>query len=531
VFKRVPDHPLLTGISSENLWNWRGEATILPPRLNYKPSAKFYGAPGIEWCGINVPHLWRCGNRGNVASVLIEKSARGNFMPILDGGFSLQYSPLMEYREGKGMVLFCQMDVTGRAEADPAAETIVHNILEYVSTWKPSPVRKVVYVGDPVGKSHLERAGVSPGAYEGGKLSPDQVLVVGSGGGQRLAADASAIADFLKAGGDVLAAGLDEQEANAFLPGKVAMKKAEHIAAYFDPFGRDSRLAGVSPADVHNRDPKELPLVSGGAKVFGDGVLAEAQDANVVFCQFVPYGVGTAQGAETSFVAQEEGAMAVDGKKCAMVALGFASGATFGQEVKGGEAGKTYTFAVFVQGVGAPVTMHLEVERAGRPWDRAVKAAEVVVPADQWTEIHTTFKVEKPFPEGWMAYISCGQAGARFKADMFRLYEGEYVQGKSAAAMAGPGAPPNLFVNPSFEAGTKPWSFTYEEQYNLRRTYRRSSFLLTRLLANIGAAGSTPLLDRFHSPVDTAKAEKRWLDGLYLDTPIEWDDPYRFFCW
>jgi hypothetical protein len=25
--------------------------------------------------------------------------------------------------------------------------------------------------------------------------------------------------------------------------------------------------------------------------------------------------------------------------------------------------------------------------------------------------------------------------------------------------------------------------------------------------------------------------EKRWLEGLYLDTPEEWDDPYRFFRW
>ena len=24
----------------------------------------------------------------------------------------------------------------------------------------------------------------------------------------------------------------------------------------------------------------------------------------------------------------------------------------------------------------------------------------------------------------------------------------------------------------------------------------------------------------------------RWLDGLYLDEPVEeWDDPYRFFIW
>jgi hypothetical protein len=47
----------------------------------------------------------------------------------------------------------------------------------------------------------------------------------------------------------------------------------------------------------------------------------------------------------------------------------------------------------------------------------------------------------------------------------------------------------------------------------------------------MGVAGSTPLLSRFRSPVVPANAEKRWLDGLYLDQPEEWDDPYRFFCW
>jgi hypothetical protein len=47
----------------------------------------------------------------------------------------------------------------------------------------------------------------------------------------------------------------------------------------------------------------------------------------------------------------------------------------------------------------------------------------------------------------------------------------------------------------------------------------------------MGAAGSTPVLARFASPVAAAKPEKRWLDGLYLDTPEEWDDPYRFFRW
>ncbi|MFV2068668.1 MAG: glycoside hydrolase family 2 TIM barrel-domain containing protein, partial [Pirellulales bacterium] len=98
VFLRVPDHPYLAGLDDGHLRDWRGESTILPPRLDYLPNNK-YGGAVVRWCGLEVPRLWRCGNRGNVASVLIEKPAIGDFFPIIDGGFSLQYSPLLEYRE------------------------------------------------------------------------------------------------------------------------------------------------------------------------------------------------------------------------------------------------------------------------------------------------------------------------------------------------------------------------------------------------------------------------------------------------
>jgi beta-galactosidase len=362
VFKRVPDHPLLAGIALENLRDWRGEATILPPRLKYEASPRFNGAPTVRWCDIEVTRAWRCGNYGSVASVLIEKPVIGDFLPIVDGGFSLQYSPLMEYREGKGLVLFCQMDVTGRTEEDPAAEMLARNILEYVSAWKPALRREAVYAGNSAGSSYLKQAGLPLDSYGGGSLSPHQVLIVGPGGENRLAGKREAIGAWLQAGGNLLVIGLKEEAGNAFLPLKVRMKKEEHISAFFVPAGRESLLAGVGPADVHNRDPRELLLVSGGVLPIGNGILARSEKANVVFCQLVP------------------------------------------------------------------------------------------------------------------------------------------------------------------------WQFDYQKQYNLRKTYRRSSFLVARLLANMGVSGSTPILARFARPV-LAKAEKRWLQGMYLDSPEEWDDPYRFFRW
>jgi hypothetical protein len=295
--------------------------------------------------------------------VLIEKPACGDFLPILEGGYGLQYSPLLEYHEGKGLVLFCQMDVSGRTQRDPAADALARNLIRYVSAWEPRPRRQALYIGAAEGKRHLEACGLSPGPYTKGALTPDRVLIVGPGGGQQLAGDAAALARWLRAGGNLLALGLDGAEANAFLPFRIAVTKQEHIAAYFEPPGKDSLLAGVGPADVHNRDPRELPLIVGGAWVIGDGVLARAKNANVVFCQLVP------------------------------------------------------------------------------------------------------------------------------------------------------------------------WQFEPTKQMNLKRTFRRASCLVTRLAANLGAAGPTPILARFRNPVARPGAERRWLEGLYLDVPGEWDDPYRFFRW
>jgi hypothetical protein len=66
---------------------------------------------------------------------------------------------------------------------------------------------------------------------------------------------------------------------------------------------------------------------------------------------------------------------------------------------------------------------------------------------------------------------------------------------------------------------------------NRKRTFRNASRLVNRLAANMGAAGRAPVLDRFRRPVAASGTERRWLEGLYLDVPGEWDDPYRFFRW
>lgn len=295
--------------------------------------------------------------------MLIEKPACGDFLPILDGGYGLQYSPLMEYREGRGLVLFCQLDVTGRTEADPVARSISQRLLEYVAAWRPTPRRPCVYAGDAVGRRHLADAGFLPADYAGGRLPPDQVLVLAPGAAGASLPDPATLRDFLGAGGRMLCLGLEQKHADALLPVPVVFTRAEHVSAFFDVASLAPALAGIGPADVHSRDPRVLPLLGGVPLSVGDGVLGASSSPHITYCQLLP------------------------------------------------------------------------------------------------------------------------------------------------------------------------WQFDPARQSNLKRTYRRASFLVARLLSNLGAAARTPLLERFGVPVEPAGSEKRWLRGLYLDEPVEWDDPYRFFRW
>ncbi len=285
-FTRVAGHPILDGLSSDNLRDWHGEATLLPPTL---PLPKLHAYQMVEWCGFEVRRFARCGHYGNVSSVMIEKPGAGDFLPLMDCGFGLQYSPLMEYREGRGMVLFCQVDVTGRTGDDPASVRLAGNIMEYVDAYTPPPSRRAVYAGEPAGLEHLKAAGVAATAYEGQPLREGQVLVVGPAGGAQLSAHADQIGRWVERGGHVLALGLSEQEAQAFLPFKVRMQVKEHISSYFEPRQVGTLLSGVGCGDVLVRGPREQPLVVGGADIVGNGVLAQAEGANVVFCQLVPW--------------------------------------------------------------------------------------------------------------------------------------------------------------------------------------------------------------------------------------------------
>jgi hypothetical protein len=285
-FTRVPGHPLLKGLSDEHLHDWHGEATLTPSSL---PLGDYYSYPMVKWCGFDTPRAGRCGNCGNVSSVMIEKPAVGDFLPLVDGGFHLQYSPLLLYREGKGMVLFCQADVTGRTEEEPAARRLAANTMEFADGWSAPAQRAALYAGEAAGLAHLKTAGVAVSEYAGQPLGPEHVLVLGPGAAGRLSVHDERLARWLKDGGQVLALALSQDEVQAVLGPPVQMEVQEHISCYYAPAGPGTAITGVGCGEFMIRDPRKVPLVVAGAQALGDGVLALARGANVVFCQLAPW--------------------------------------------------------------------------------------------------------------------------------------------------------------------------------------------------------------------------------------------------
>ncbi len=130
-----------------------------------------------------------------------------------------------------------------------------------------------------------------------------------------------------------------------------------------------------------------------------------------------------------------DNADAAAGDRSARVTIGAVKswGTQFGQIVAGGKNGKTYTFAVMAKAAKEPVTVYLRIERHAKPYDGVTAGETVTLGSADWTELHHTFKAGKDYPEGWFAYIECAQPNCEYRADMFRLYEGDYVPFKQLA--------------------------------------------------------------------------------------------------
>jgi beta-galactosidase len=280
-FVRAPGHPILAGLTEANLRDWRGASTLTPPHID-TPAFETHD-PRWSWCGLESTRVWRCGNRGTVASVLIEKPAKGDWLPLVDCGFDLQYAPLLQHAEGDGCIVFCQLDVSGRTEADPAAALICRNLLAYLDAFAPAPRRSVAYAGGAAGAALLDTLGV---ACAGAKAPGETLLVLGGGGG----AGREGLLRQVEEGLNVLALGLDAAEIAALLPGVAAARASTQASAMAECLGLPE-FAGTSNADLHWRTLLPFAALEGVPADRGTAALAVIARGRgrIVLCQAAPW--------------------------------------------------------------------------------------------------------------------------------------------------------------------------------------------------------------------------------------------------
>jgi hypothetical protein len=206
-------HPATLGFDAASFRDWSGAATLLPPHLEGLPEAETHD-PLWKWCGFHNTRVWRCGNRGSVASVLIEKPARGDWRALVDGEFDLQYAALLENVEGRGRVVFCQLDVTERTQSDPVADRLVVNLLGYIGRARPEAQSATVCVGSGACEELVRQLGVVTRSAGGWKANAKgRLLVAGPG-----AAAPDGLAQAVEQGLNAVCLGLSGEELKAWCP-------------------------------------------------------------------------------------------------------------------------------------------------------------------------------------------------------------------------------------------------------------------------------------------------------------------------
>ena len=260
----------------DDLRDWRGSATQLPGIF---PTPPFEATnPKWSWNGFDNTRVWRAGNRGSITEIPLEKPSVGNWNPLLQCGFDLQYTPLIEFTEGAGRIVFCQLAISGRTESEPQADELLRRALERLDGARIASGRKVCYAGGPEGTTLLDALCIPYHSYTGSP-SPETLLVLGPG------AKTGKLADAVAAGTNVLALGLGKEELEALLPGKFKFKPGSHNSDYVENLRTIPEFTGIGNAELHWRGKVSFdafPSDSPGGRALGlvrhgKGVFAAVQ--------------------------------------------------------------------------------------------------------------------------------------------------------------------------------------------------------------------------------------------------------------
>jgi beta-galactosidase len=293
VFVAEPGHPLVAGLRPADLVNLRGRSDLVEAYPEVTPGTeKVWPERGYKW-----------GNRGVVSTFVFRKPHYAPFRPVLECGFDLVDSPMLESQWGSGRILLCQVDVTSRYGADPVSTQLVNQTLSWLGHRGDAPRRHCAGVGDSA-KRFVARFGVVAGdcpnfrVNENGTVpfgvqrKPGEIIVVGK---EEVSPETAAGIEAAVRGG-ATALLLPESPLGA----RFGLRSTA-ARLFIGRLGNDPLLAGLNDGDLYLKAWTELPVVSeqdGWRILVKPGIVARKLlgQGQVIACQIDPEKLGDTGG-------------------------------------------------------------------------------------------------------------------------------------------------------------------------------------------------------------------------------------------
>jgi beta-galactosidase len=271
VFPSAANCPVMNGLTLSDLTEWRGSPDLLPEGINQPSETK---------------HVFKWTNTHAIASSIPQIPRAAGFSPLLSAEFDLDYAPLLEWRFGKGIVLFSSLDLSGRVGAEPAATIMAQNIFTYLDSAVPERTRRVVCAGGQDAIGLLRKLGVEPVQTAGLDNPAGTIMVVANAG---VAPAQKEIEKFASEGGRVLF--LPQSPENLSPYGLKTLKKSiQRVPSEKSPSFRNIgssllRWRDSLPVDAFQPDgqPQGTSVLAGGiaaVRPIGKGLM--------LFCQVSP---------------------------------------------------------------------------------------------------------------------------------------------------------------------------------------------------------------------------------------------------
>ena len=338
-FGLAPGHPVLRGISPDDLKFWRGDHLV---------TAGQFARPA----------------RGGSRALIVSGTQEG-----------LSQTPLLEFPRGRGAAILSQMLLTAKLESEPAAARLLQNCLDYLAGYRPHTGGTAVVASDPAFPATLRSLGVRfedlSGQLAGADLSRFRLLIA-QGSVEPLLAAKDAVDAFVAAGGTVL---LHRPPAEEFAKLKALHASTQVPQAYDGPVQPASADDPVSRAltreDLYwlgkhvGLSWSATPLAAGVA----DFAFAPALDEKSAVA--TPSEKMTAAGAYAG-ANEKEAFLASGGTITAEMEVPKAGAYVLGLVARGTPAAGVFpqaSVAVEAEGAGKPVSHRLGVIGvAGREW-------------------------------------------------------------------------------------------------------------------------------------------------------------------